>query len=121
MHAIIVLKKFWGLQMLTWVWSTFRPQNFLSGLRVPHEQSFPFPTAGGQLLVCVSPGGSCPPGGSCHPGQPSGGGCRGAAVGRGVVGASLIYIAFAHIVLTLGKLYEPNTLLHYIAHLQLLL
>ena len=42
--------------MLTWVWlarakheltkpkSTFRPQNFLSGLRAPHEQSFPFPT-----------------------------------------------------------------------------
>ena len=56
MRAIIVRKKFWGLQMLTWVWlarakheltkpkSTFRPQNFLSGLRAPHEQSFPFPT-----------------------------------------------------------------------------
>ena len=26
--------------------STFWPQNFLSGLRVPHEQSFPFPTVG---------------------------------------------------------------------------
>ena len=56
MHAIIVHKKFWGLQMLTWGWlarakheltkpkSTFHPQNFLSGLRAPHEQSFPFPT-----------------------------------------------------------------------------
>ena len=54
MRAIIVRKKFWGLQMLTWVWlarakpeltkpkSTFRPQNFLSGLRASHEQSIPF-------------------------------------------------------------------------------
>ena len=66
MRAIIVRKKFWGLQMLTWVWlarakpeltkpkSTFRPQNFLSGLRAPHEQSFPlwsfahFPAVGAE-------------------------------------------------------------------------
>ena len=75
MRAIIVRKKIWGLQMLTWGWlarakpeltkpkSTFRPQNFLSGLRAPHKQSFTFPTwavlTRGQLLVCVSPGGSC--------------------------------------------------------------
>ena len=26
---------------------TFCPQNFLLGLRTPHEQSFPFPTVGG--------------------------------------------------------------------------
>ena len=96
-------KKFLGLQILTWVWlarvkpelnkpkSTFRPQNFLSGLRVPHEQSFPFPTAPpmarGQLLVCVSPGGSCPPGGSCHPGQPSGGQPSGGQLSGGELSA----------------------------------
>ena len=52
-------KKFWGLQMLNWVWlarakpeltkpkSTFRPQNFLSGLHAPHKQTFPSPTMGG--------------------------------------------------------------------------
>ena len=89
MRAIISHKKFWGLQMLTWVWlarakhkltkpkSTFRPQNFWSGLRVPHVQSFPFPTVAGpdggqwahsgQLL----PGVSCPRGGAV-----AGGGCR---------------------------------------------
>ena len=86
MRAIIVRKKFWGLQMLTWVWlarakheltkpkSTFRPQNFLSGLRAPHEQSFPFPTGAVVLPGQLSPWGSFPPGavvylGSCHLGS----------------------------------------------------
>ena len=68
MRAIIVLKKNWGLQMLTWVWLahakheltkpklTFCPQNFLSGLRASHEQSFPFTWAGAVTGAVVTQG-----------------------------------------------------------------
>ncbi len=61
-------KKFWGLQILTWVWlarakheltkpkSTFCPQNFLSGLRASHEQSFPFIWAGAVTGAVVTQG-----------------------------------------------------------------
>ena len=86
MRAIIVRKKFWGLQMLTWVWlarakheltkpkSTFCPQNFLSGLRASHEQSFPFTWAGAVTGAVVaqgqlSPGGAVVWLGSCHLGS----------------------------------------------------
>ena len=76
MRAIIVRKKFWGLQMLTWVWlarakheltkpkSTFRPQNFLSGLRAPHVQSFPFPTVASPDSGQWAHSGQLSPGGS---------------------------------------------------------
>ena len=81
MRAIIVRKKFWGLQMLTWVWlarakheltkpkSTFRPQNFLSGLRASHEQSIPFTNWGSCLAWAVVAQGQLSPWGSCLPGQ----------------------------------------------------
>ena len=89
MRAIIVRKKFWGLQMLTWVWlarakheltkpkSTFCPQNFLSGLRVPHVQSFPFPTVAGPDSGQWAHSGQLSPGGSRRGWPPvAGGGCR---------------------------------------------
>ena len=66
--------------MLTWVWlarakheltkpkSTFRPQNFLSGLRAPHEQSFPFPT-GAVVYAHFFWGGSGPSVNRCKIGE----------------------------------------------------
>ena len=96
--------------MLTWVWlahakheltkpkSTFRPQNFLSGLRAPHEQSFPFPTVGGpddgrsrrwavgpQWAVVTR--GQLSPGGSHRRGQLSGGELSGGQLSGGELSA----------------------------------
>ena len=102
MRAIIVRKKFWGLQMLTWVWlarakheltkpkSTFHPQNFLSGLRAPHEQSFPFPTVAGPDGGQWAHGGQLSPGGSRRGWGPVAG-------GTGRVGRCWRIIDLAHV------------------------